>query len=405
MPVTTDSYDIVICGGGLVGTSLALSLAHLPLTVCLVDPAPTAPPRHKDDRTFTLALGSKRALTGLGVWPLLAPNSFHPINEIQVSDRVGRFGLTHIQASELGVEALGFVTENAALLGALYEALKATEVTIQTGHFLDIDQRADSVAITIAGAHGPHQLSCRLLVGADGTNSAVRTACAIPVTRHDYGREALVVNCRVSAPKPRTAFERFAPEGPIAALPLGDDRYTLVISRIDAREWQDMGEADFLAQLQMAFGDRLGRFLDAGRRLRFPLILQQAPHPTSARVVIVGNAAHTLHPVAGQGFNLGLRDGAALADQIADAYRRHEDFGSKTHLDAYVKGRARDTTSTTRFTDGLVRIFGYDLGPLVIARNLALTLVDCLPGLKRALALRTMGLKGPLPRLIRGLKP
>ncbi|HUW99273.1 MAG TPA: FAD-dependent monooxygenase [Acidiferrobacter sp.] len=405
MPVSRGSYDIVICGGGLVGTSLALSLAHLPLTVCLVDPAPTAPPRHKDDRTFTIAQGSKRTLTSLGVWPLLPSDSFHPISEIEVSDCMGRFGLTHIDAHELETEALGFVVENSALLGALYVALETTKVTVRTGHFTDIDQHTNSVTVTIAEADGPHQLSCRLLVGADGTNSAVRTTCAIPVTRHDYNREALVTNCRVSAPRPHTAFERFAEQGPIAALPLGDDRYTFVISRIDAKLWQDLSEADFLVQLQAAFGNRLGRLLDASARLRFPLILQQAPNPAAERVVIIGNAAHTLHPVAGQGFNLGLRDVAALADRIADAYRRHEDFGSRAHLDAYVKGRARDTANTIRFTDSLVRIFGYGAGPLVVARNVALTLVDCLPGIKRALGQRTMGLKGPLPRLMRGLKP
>ncbi|MHB8254082.1 MAG: 2-octaprenyl-6-methoxyphenyl hydroxylase [Acidiferrobacter sp.] len=400
-----DSYDIVICGGGLVGISLALSLAHLPLAVCVVDPAPSAPPRHRDDRTFTLAQGTKRALTGLGVWPLLARDSFHPITEIQVSDRRGRFGLTRIRASEQGVDALGFVTENAALLGGLYEALKTTNVTVRTGRFESVERRADSAIVTIAGAHGPEHLSCRLLVGADGTNSAVRSACAIPVTRHDYGREALVANCRVSAPKPRTAFERFAEQGPIAALPLGDDRYTFVISRLDAKEWQDLSETHFLAQLQQAFGNRLGHFLEAGQRLRFPLILQEAHNPVVARAVVIGNAAHTLHPVAGQGFNLGLRDATALADQIADACRKGEDFGSLACLDAYVRGRAHDTQNTIRFTDGLIRIFGSDFEPLVMARNLALALVDCWPGAKRALALRTMGLKGPLPRLMRGLKP
>ena len=405
MPVTTDSYDIIICGGGLVGTSLALSLAHLPLTICLVDPAPKAPPRHKDDRTFTLAQGSKRALTHLGVWPLLPRTSFHPITEIEVSDGTGRFGLTHLRAAELGVDALGFVTENAALLGGLYEALKTTKVTVRTGRFEGVDRRNDLASVTIIGSNGPQRLACRLLIGADGTNSAVRTACAIPTTLHHYGREALVANCRVSAPQPRTAFERFAPEGPIAALPLGDDRYTFVISRINAKEWQEMTEADCLAQLQTAFGDRLGRFLEVGRRLRFPLILQKTLRPAAERVVIVGNAAHTLHPVAGQGFNLGLRDVAVLADQIADICRRHGDFGSKAALDAYVKTRARDTANTTRFTDGLIRIFSQDLGPLVMARNLALTLVDCLPGVKRALALRTMGLKGPLPKLMRGQNP
>lgn len=400
-----ETYDIVICGGGLVGTSLALSLAHLPLTICLIDPVAAPPPRHQDDRTFTLAQGSKRALTTLGVWPLLPENSFHPITEIEVSDRSGGFGLTHIRAHELGLDALGFVTENAALLTALYGALKETSVVVRAGRFASLEGRKDATIVTMSGAGGPEQLSGRLLIGADGTDSAVRATLAIPVTRHAYGREALVVNCQISAPKPRTAFERFTPDGPLAALPLGDDRYTFVMSCANAQAWQDLAEPEFLTRLEQAFGQRLGHFQSCGRRLRFPLILQKAPRPAAARAVLVGNAAHTLHPVAGQGFNLGLRDVAALADTIAEARLRHEDFGSRAVLDRYLAGRARDVADTIGFTDGLVRIFSNKIGPLVAARNLALTLVDCLPVVKRALAVRTMGLKAPLPNLLRGLRP
>lgn len=400
-----ETFDIVICGGGLVGTSLALSLAHLPLTICLIDPAAAPPPRHTDDRTFTLAQGSKRALTSLGVWQRLPENSFHPIREIEVSDRSGGFGLTHIRAQELGLEALGFVTENAALLQALYGALKDTSVVIRAGRFEGLETGADSATVTLSGTSGRESLSCRLLVGADGTDSAVRQALAIPVTRQAYGREALVTNCQVSAPKPRTAFERFTPEGPLAALPLGDDRYTFVISCEHAKDWQDLDEPQFLARLERAFGRRLGHFRASGRRLRFPLVLQKAACPAAPRTILVGNAAHTLHPVAGQGFNLGLRDVAALADTIAMAFRQQEDFGGRACLDRYSAGRTRDTAHTIGFTDGLVRIFSNTIGPLVVARNLALTLVDCVAPIKRALAVRTMGLKGPLPSLLRGVKP
>lgn len=403
--MTESSYDVVICGGGLVGASLALSLAHLPLRICLVDPIAAPPPPSRDDRTFTLAQGSKRALVSLGVWPLLSPQSFEPIQEIHVSDRAGGFGFTHIRAAEVGVDALGFVTQNAALLGALYKALHSTSVTLRVGLFEQVDQQIDEAVVTVEGPQGRERLHTRLLVGADGTQSAVSAFCAIPVSKQDYGREALVANCHMSAPKRGVAFERFTPEGPIAALPIGDNRYTFVVSRASAKEWQDMPEAEFLSELHRIFGDRLGRFLQVGRRLRFPLIRQNAPRPIAARVVLVGNAAHTLHPVAGQGFNLGLRDVAVLADRIAQATRQHEDFGSMPQLEAYGASRVQDTANTMRFTDGLIRLFSHDVGPITTARNVGLTLVDCLPPLKRALALRTMGLKGSLPRLMRGLKP
>ncbi len=401
------SYDVVICGGGLVGTSLALSLAHLPLTIALVDPAPKAPRRHPDDRTFTLAQGSKRALAKLGVWARLAPASTHALTEIEVSDRAGHFGLTHLRADELGVEALGYVTENRALLAALYATLKTTGVQLIAGRFAGMSETpgADASRIALEGADGPLAVRARLLVGADGTHSAVRAALGLGVRQRDYGREALVTNVTVSSPRPHTAFERFSPQGPVAALPLADGRYTFVVSRRDAKTWEEWPEARFCEALEGLFGRRLGHLTACGRRLRFPLILQIATRARGARTVLVGNAAHTLHPVAGQGFNLGLRDVAHLADGIAAAVRAGGDIGGEAVLAAYEAQRQRDVRNTVGFTDGLVRVFGNDFGPLVIARNLALTAVDCLPSLKRALALRTMGLKRPLPRLLKGLAP
>ena len=398
-------HDIVICGGGLVGASLALALAHLPLDICLLDPAPHAPKPRTDDRTFTIAQGSKRALATLGAWSRLSRKDFQPITEIEVSDRAGRLGLTHLFADELGVDALGFVTGNVALLAALYEALSETGVTLRRGRFAGMTTNDEHAIVTLAGEQEGKRLECRLLVGADGTHSAVRGACEIGVYRHDYGREAIVSNCRVSAPRPTTAFERFTPDGPIAALPIGDDRYTFVISRPDATEWQALDEDPFRDRLTKTFGDRLGRILAASPRLRFPLMRQHAREWVAPRVALIGNAAHTLHPVAGQCFNLGLRDVAVLAERLAEAVRGGDDYGDATWLRSYAQVRQADVANTTRFTDGLVRIFAQRLGPVAIARALALNLVDGAPALKRMLAVRTMGLKAPLPKLFRGIKP
>ncbi|WP_297361807.1 FAD-dependent monooxygenase [Acidiferrobacter sp.] len=403
--MSTHRHDVVICGGGLVGASLALALAHLPLDVCLLDPAPFAPPARADDRTFTIAQGSKRALNALGAWPRLSGGDFQPITEIEVSDRVGRIGLTHILAYEQGVDALGFVTGNTALLATLYEALDATTVTRRAGRFDGFIQDADAGVITLACGQDGERIACRLLVGADGTHSAVRAACGIGVDCHDYGREAIVSNCRVSRPRPFTAFERFTDNGPVAALPIGDDRYTFVISRADGEQWQALDEQGFLERLADSFGDRLGRLLAASPRLRFPLIRQHAREWVAPRVVLIGNAAHTLHPVAGQGFNLGLRDVAVLAERLSEACRAQTDYGDRAWLADYARARRADVAYTTRFTDGLVRLFTPRLPALAAARGVALNLVDTLPGLKRALAVRTMGLKAPLPKLFRGIKP
>ncbi len=401
----TPYHDIVICGGGLVGASLALALAHLPLDICLLDPAPCAPKPRADDRTFTIAQGSKRALATLGAWPRISRDDFQPIAEIEVSDRTGRLGLTHLFADELGVDALGFVTGNAALLAALYEALGETRVTLRRGRFGGLARDDGHATVMLADDQEGARLTCRLLVGADGTHSAVRDACGIGVERHDYGREAIVTNCRVSAPRPTTAFERFTADGPIAALPIGDDRYTFVVSRPDAAQWQGLDDGMFLDHLGKAFGDRLGHMLGASPRLRFPLIRQNARQWVAPRVVLIGNAAHTLHPVAGQGFNLGLRDVAVLAERIAEAARAGTDYGDGAWLRDYARAREADVANTTRFTDGLVRLFAPRLAPVAAARAMALNLVDGLPGLKRMLAVRTMGLKAPLPKLFRGIKP
>lgn len=401
----TPFHDIVICGGGLVGASLALALAQLPLDICLLDPAPHAPAPRADDRTFTIAQGSKRALATLGAWSRLSRQDFQPITEIEVSDRAGRFGFTHLFADELGVDALGFVTGNVALLAALYGALGETGVTLRRGRFGGVARDDKSATVTLAAGEEGDRLTCRLLVGADGTHSAVRDACGIGVHRHDYGREAIVSNCRVSAPRPTTAFERFTPEGPIAALPIGDDRYTFVISRPDAAEWQALDEELFLDRLRASFGDRLGHVLGASPRLRFPLIRQHAREWVAPRVALIGNAAHTLHPVAGQGFNLGLRDVAVFAERLAEAVRAGADYGDIAWLRDYARARQTDVANTTRFTDGLVRLFAPRLGPVATARAVALNLVDGVPALKRMLAVRTMGLKAPLPKLFRGIKP
>lgn len=399
------THDIIISGGGLVGATLALSLAQLPLAVVLIDPKAQAPAPAPDDRTFTLSLSSQRALSTLGVWHHIDPARATPIQRIHVSDHRGRFGFTHLDARELGVEALGYVTENTALLAALYQAMAVTGVTTLTGRYRTHTATAAGVAVTIDTAGGEHVVNGRLLVGADGTDSLVRHTAGIGWRRTDYHRQALVVNGTVDAPTANVAYERFTADGPVAALPAGDHRYTLVISQRNARHLMVSDDQSLHACLQGLFGNRLGIFTGSGRRLCFPLALQRARRPLARRTVVVGNAAQTLHPVAGQGFNLGLRDVATLADHIAGAVRGGTDPGADAVLAAYAQARRADTDRTIGFTDGLIRIFGIPGPWAALARNVALTGVDCLFPVKHALARRSMGLVGPLPRLLRGLNP
>ncbi|MDA8361557.1 MAG: FAD-dependent monooxygenase [Gammaproteobacteria bacterium] len=400
------SYDMVICGGGLVGATLGLSLAHLPLSIAIIDPTPSSHRATRtDDRTFTLSLGTKRALTTLGVWPLIPAASINAIRRIHVSDTRGGFGFTHLDAGEIGVEALGYVTESGALWDALRAALARTPITLITGTVRAALRRDGRHDITVDCAQGPQTLTARLLVGADGTASAVRALAGITVLRRSYGREALVVNCGVTRPQRDTAFERFGAEGPLAALPTGRNQYTMVISQRRADDLLALADTDFLKRLQALFGERLGTFTSAGRRLSFPLALVRARTPVGDGVVLVGNAAQTLHPVAGQGFNLGLRDAAALADHVARAVKRGLAIDSPAVLAAYARARGTDTGSTMAFTDRLVRIFAVDGGLAATARNVALTLIDCLPGAKQGLARQTMGLKGPVASILRGVRP
>lgn len=401
----TAHYDVIISGGGLVGATLALSLAHLPLSVAFIDPVAQAPAMATDDRTFTLSLGSQRALSTLGAWRYIDWARATPIRRIHVSDHRGRFGFTHLDADELGVEALGYVTENTALLGALYQALAATEVTAIVGRYRGHTTTADNVTVTIDTPDGEQVVGGRLLVGADGTHSPVRHGAGIGWQCTDYHRQAIVVNCAVDTPTAQVAYERFTAEGPVAALPAGANRYTLVVSQRDAQDLLASDDAAFHAYLQGLFGRRLGTFISSGRRLCFPLTLQRTRMPCARRTVVVGNAAQTLHPVAGQGFNLGLRDVATLADQIAREVRAGADLGADSVLASYAQARRVDTDRTISFTNGLVRIFSIPGPWAMVARNLALTGVDCLFPIKRALAHRSMGLAAPLPRLLRGLSP
>jgi 2-octaprenyl-6-methoxyphenol hydroxylase len=401
----SDSFDVAIVGGGMVGASLAAALTPLGVRVALVESVPLQSESQPsfDERTTALSNGSRRILTSMGVWDAVAPEAA-PIRRIHVSDQ-GHFGFARIDAAEEGVAALGYVLANRVLGAALWERLaRDSAITIFCpARVNDITTGAETVGLQVEAGEGPPRaLHARLLVAADGANSGIRKALGIEATRWDYDQTAIISNVATRKFHDHVAYERFTDTGPLAVLPLADGRCTVVWTLAPelAQATMELDDATFLARLQERFGFRLGRFTRVGRRHAYPLALTRAEERVGQRVVIIGNAAQGLHPIAGQGFNLGLRDVATLADVIADSPAT---LGDDAMLGRYDEWRRTDRRGVIAFTDGLVRLFGNPLGSVKVARDLGLLLFDVLPPAKSALSALSMGITGKLPRLARGV--
>lgn len=400
-------YDILIVGGGMVGASLASALAEQPFRIGVIEAVPPAAPDQPsyDDRAVALSLGSSRILDGIGVWRHIRDRAV-PIRHIHVSDR-GHFGFTRVSAEEEGVQALGYVIEARILGPVLGERIEASERIdlISPAQLEDIELAADVVSAQVRTGSERRTLSAGLLVAADGGRSLARQAAGIRAREWAYGQTAIIANVTPGRPHGHVAYERFTDTGPLALLPMADDRCALVWTVVDDQVEAALAldDASFLHRLQERFGDRLGRFQRVGKRSAYPLSLVRARKQTKERVVVIGNAAHSLHPIAGQGFNLGLRDVAVLAQVLVDAHRADRDMGRAAVLDEYARWRLGDQRRITTFTDGLVRVFSNSFKPLAFARNLGLVALDLLPPAKHGLARLTMGLAGRQPRLTRGL--
>jgi 2-octaprenyl-6-methoxyphenol hydroxylase len=403
-------YDLIIVGGGLVGASLAVSLAEQQLRIALVEAASyrsDQPPSY-DDRAIALSYGSRRIFEGMGLWPTLAPQCT-PIERIHVSDQ-GRFGFTRMDAREEDVDALGYVITarelGATLLARLDELAQGDKLNLISPATLTELKLGDEHATVVIDRDGEtDSLSTTVVVAADGGDSAVRRLLDIRVSDRDYGQTAIIANITPSHPHHHVAYERFTCHGPLALLPMADNRCALVWTRApaDAERLLALDEAAFLAELQPCFGQRLGRFTKVGQRASYPLHLIQAQEQVRHRLALIGNAVHTLHPIAGQGFNLGLRDVAALAQVISDAHAAGHDIGQLATLEHYAQWRSRDHRQVIGFTNTLVQGFSNAFPPLALARNLGLLATDLIPPLKHSLARHAMGLSGKLPKLARGL--
>ena len=400
--------DILIIGGGLNGPALALALADQGFSVKIIDALP-ADARASDDfdgRSYALALASRRLLQGIGIWDRVAADS-QPILEVKVTD--GRAGegpapfMLHMHHGEIEEGPLGYMLEDRFLYRALMEAVEASPaITLLSGERVaDQDTSGPRATVTLAGGE-TH--SARLLVGCDGRQSGTARRAGIRRHGHDYGQTALV--CAIEHEKPHhgIAHQFFMPPGPLAILPLPGNRVSIVWSETheNAKRINALPEDEYLEVLKPRFGSFLGNFRLAGKRFTYPLNLTLAERYVAPRVALVGDAAHGVHPIAGQGLNLGLRDVAALAEVLTEARRRGEDIAAPDVLARYQQWRRFDSTALALGMDAVNRLFSNDNPLLRLGRDLGLGVVNALPGLKRRFIREAAGLTGDLPRLMRG---
>ncbi len=398
-------YDLMIVGSGLVGASLAIALADQGLKIALIDANPPHNPAGRpsyDDRGIALAYGTRRIFEAMHVWRDLEPDA-EAIKAIHISDR-GHFGFTHLRAEEENVPALGYVL-TARRLGQTLLAHLAKNTgldIIAPAKVTAIDNQPEQVTVEVGQADHQRRLSAKLLVAADGTHSFVREQLQMPTVRLAYGQTALVANITPEQPHANCAYERFTDTGPVALLPMSEGRCKLVWTVLDdqAEAVMALDDQAFMQAFQQRFGYRLGYFQRVGERQSYPLGLLRARQSVRARVVVIGNAAHTLHPIAGQGFNLGIRDVAALVDVIRE---NRNDIGAAKALQQYQAWRESEQRVMARATDGLARLFTNPLWSLRLGRNLGLLALDAMPFAKHRLSRAAMGLNGRLPSLARGI--
>ncbi|WJV63050.1 2-octaprenyl-6-methoxyphenyl hydroxylase [Pectobacteriaceae bacterium C52] len=386
---------IMIVGGGMAGATLALAISNLSqgkIPVDLIEARSPFEHQHPgfDARAIALAEGTSQQLDAIGIWSSLM-DAATPITTVHVSDR-GHAGYVYLNASDYRVPALGHVVELHDVGKRLFSLLQqAPGVRLHCpATVVDIARTIDNATLTL---NNGIQLTGQLLVAADGSRSMLAQASGIGWQQHPYHQIAVIANVTTSQPHQGRAFERFTQHGPLALLPMSKNRSSLVWCH--AQERQDdvdnWSEAEFRHQLQLAFGWRLGAFTHIGERHSYALNLLTATRHISHRLALVGNAAQTLHPIAGQGFNLGLRDVMTLAETLVDAVQRGEDPGSYAVLHRYQQRRQSDQDTTVAITDGLVRMFANRYFALEVGRNLGLMAMNSLPVLRDALARRTLG--------------
>lgn len=390
--------DVVFAGGGLVGAAAAVGLARAGRRVAVIEAAERQANHQPsyDDRTLVINAASLNILSALGLLPDHLART--PVQRIRIT-RAGGFGLLELCAADYQREQFGAVIVARELGNVLLDAMgKTPGITELCPNSLEtFTVETDHVRVRLADGS---RIRTRLLVGADGTRSMVRQIAGLASRHHDYGQSAMIFNVQPGRALANTAWERFTPQGPLALLPQPEGRLGVVwidtTAAIDtAMSWDD---ATLIARLDRRFGPGLGGFSRPGQRARYPLVQQRTPWPVGQRVAVIGNAANSVHPVSAQGFNLGLRDVAALIEVL----ERHEDPGCAEALSAYAETRQPDQEATVRYTDTLARAF---TNPSLLARagaGIGLAAHAVVPGLSRRLVQAAMGFREPISRLARG---
>ncbi|MDE2227627.1 MAG: UbiH/UbiF/VisC/COQ6 family ubiquinone biosynthesis hydroxylase [Alphaproteobacteria bacterium] len=395
--------EIAVVGGGLAGVTLALACATAGLEVALIDrlPLKTMLAPKFDGRTTALAHGSKQAMAALGVWDDLAPQA-GAILDIRVVDGASPFFL-HYDHADIGDEPLGFIVENGLLRRVLYERARAFR-NLRYLAPAGVARVADEGATALVEFDDGTRLKAALVAACDGRQSKLRQDAGIKCMTWDYRQTAIVACVAHEKPHRGVAVEHFRPSGPFAILPMTGNRSSIVWSERRARvpELLALPKARFAAELQRRFGDFLGAVTLAGPVWSYPLSFLHAERYTAPRLALVGEAAHAIHPIAGQGLNLSIRDVASLAELAVDARRLGLDIGASDLLARYESWRRFDAVTLAAVTDGLTRLFSNDLRSVGLVRDLGLAAVNRMPRLKQALMRHAMGASGDLPRLVRG---
>ena len=398
-------YDVLIVGGGMVGASLACALGDSPLRVGVLEPHPAQSEwdeREYDIRVSAITRATQRVFEAVGAWPGMLAHRVCPYQAMRVWDATGK-GRVHFDAAEIGEPDLGHIIENRVILAALLARMAEFDnVRLHCpAQVAGMVRDAQGVRLTLADGQTLH---ARLVVGADGANSWVRQQAGIETIGWSYEQSALVATIRTARHHQDTCWQRFMPSGPLAFLPLPEGLSSIVWSTHpeQAEALAAMPEPAFLQALQQAFGDELGEMQAVGPRGVFPLLLRHAKRYTDERLVLMGNAAHAIHPLAGQGLNLGVSDVAALAELLCAAAQAGDDPGAYPLLRRYERWRKGDNLAVMGAMDGFKRLFSNDNPLLIPLRNVGLNLAERAGPLKTLMIRRAMGLEGDLPRLCLG---